>query len=146
VTFELRLSEPPIESVVAALGGYVQQMRIEGGDLQMSLHLPTTVSVRQIARTIRETYPAATLLTRRQVPRSDDSILSVHRVITDDLTERQRAVLEMAVHSGFFEWPRNVSATDIAETFGVSPPTLHQHLRKAQKKVFESLLLSKSQD
>jgi PAS domain S-box-containing protein len=145
-TFELQLSEPPIESVVASHGGYVQQLRIEGGDLQMSLHLPTTVSVRQVVDTIRETHPTATLLTRRQVTRSDESPQRVHRTLTDDLTERQRAVLETAVYSGFFEWPRNQSAAELADAFGVTPPTFHQHLRKAQKKVFESLLPSNAAD
>jgi predicted DNA binding protein len=55
------------------------------------------------------------------------------------LSDRQQAAREAAVFSGYFDWPRDVSGVDIADALGVSPPTFHQPLRKAQKKMFESL-------
>lgn len=139
--FELRESEPPIISNVASCGGHLQQTKIENGDLHMTIHLPTTVSARPIIDVIHETYPTATLMARRQIKRSEDTLSQIHRTYTEDLTERQRSALETAVYSGFFEWPRNASGADLADSLGISAPTFHQHLRLAQKKVFESLLL-----
>jgi len=59
--------------------------------------------------------------------------------VAEDLTDRQRAALEAALYSGFFEWPRDASGEDVAEPLGIAPPTFHQHLRKAQRKMFEAV-------
>ncbi|MFC7028414.1 helix-turn-helix domain-containing protein [Halomicroarcula sp. GCM10025710] len=48
-------------------------------------------------------------------------------------------MLTAAFHAGFFEWPRDVTGEDLAASLDVSPPTVHQHLRKAQRKVFAAL-------
>jgi PAS domain S-box-containing protein len=140
--FELRLSEPPIVSAVASHGGSLTEARIENGDLQMTIHLPPTVAARRIIDLIRETYPTASLVTRRQVTRSETALTRIHETMTEELTERQRSALETAVYSGYFDSPRVASGGDIADSLGVSPPTFHQHLRKAQQKVFESVLAS----
>jgi PAS domain S-box-containing protein len=137
--FELRLSAPPVVSAVASHGGYVQQSTIEGGEFRMTIHLPTTVTARRVIDAVREAYPTAQLLRRRQITRSDDTLTRVHRVMTHELTDRQRAVLETAVYSGFFNWPRDASGAEIAATLGVSAPTFHQHLRIAQRKLFDSV-------
>jgi predicted DNA binding protein len=47
--------------------------------------------------------------------------------------------LEAAYHAGFFKWPRETNGEQIAESLGIAPPTFHQHLRKGQRKVFETL-------
>jgi predicted DNA binding protein len=61
-------------------------------------------------------------------------------MLTAELTERQHQALEAAFHSGFFEWPRESTGEDVAASLGVAPPTFHQHLRKAERKVFDHLL------
>ena len=57
-----------------------------------------------------------------------------------DLTDRQRAVLETAVSEGYYDDPRGVSGTELAERFDVSSSTLHQHLRAAESKVLREFL------
>jgi PAS domain S-box-containing protein len=137
--FELRLSAPPVISVVASHGGYVQQATIEDGDFQLTIHLPTTVTARRVIDAVREAYPTASLVRRRQITRSDETLTRVHRVVTEELTDRQRTALETAVHSGFFNWPRDATGEEIAATIGISAPTFHQHLRIAQRKLVESV-------
>jgi predicted DNA binding protein len=60
--------------------------------------------------------------------------------ISERLTDKQRSVLETAYHAGYFEWPRASTAEDLADSMGVASPTLHNHLRKAQKTLLTSLL------
>ena len=48
--------------------------------------------------------------------------------------------MKAAFHSGFFEWPRDTTGEEIADSLGVTPPTFHQHLRKAEKKVVRATL------
>ncbi|MXR21366.1 helix-turn-helix domain-containing protein [Halobacterium bonnevillei] len=55
------------------------------------------------------------------------------------LSERQREVFELARERGYYNWPREVSATDLAEELGVSKATTLEHLRKAEVKLFDAL-------
>lgn len=48
------------------------------------------------------------------------------------LSDRQREVFELARGRGYYEWPREVSATDLADDLGVSKSTVLEHLRKAE--------------
>ncbi|AUV82782.1 PAS sensor protein [Salinigranum rubrum] len=139
IPFELRLSEPPVLSAVAAAGGSVESARIEDGDYEMTVHLSPTADAKRIIDLVRAEYPAVSLLKRTQVTRTDESSARMRRELAEALTDRQRTTLEMAYYAGFFEWPRHVSGKEMAETMSVSPPTFHQHLRKAERKVFDSL-------
>ena len=53
----------------------------------------------------------------------------------DALSERQREAFDLARSRGYYEWPRAVSAADLAAELDVSKPTLLEHLRKAEAKL-----------
>ncbi len=139
VDFELRLTEPPVLSSVASLGGYVEQAVIEDGTFQMKIHLAPTVDVRRVIDTVEATFPTVEMLRRRSITRPSDDPQRTQRLLVSDLTDRQSTALGAAYHAGFFEWPRDTSGEEVAESMGVAPPTFHQHLRKAQRKVFDSM-------
>jgi PAS domain-containing protein len=138
-SFELRLSEPPVLSKVATLGGSVEKTVIEDGDYQMTIHLAPNTDVRQVIETVETVYPSAEMVKRHQTKRQHTMPSRERNEIVAELTDRQCTALETAIYSGYFEWPRNASAEDVAESLGIAPPTFHQHLRKAQKNIFESL-------
>jgi predicted DNA binding protein len=121
---------------LASLGGYIDHATIEEGDLRMTIHFTLDVDIRDAVDRIKEAYPQAEMLRRRQISRSSDDF---DRSLMAELTDRQRTTLEAAYAAGFFQWPRDASGEDVAASMGVSPPTFHQHLRKAERKVFESL-------
>ncbi|WP_218927100.1 PAS domain S-box protein [Halosimplex pelagicum] len=136
--FELRMVEPPVLSTLASLGGSVEEATVEDGDYRMTLHVSPNTDVRRMIDAVTEAYPGATMLRRRQVTEQDDRERPT-RSLLEGLTDRQRTTLEAAYHAGFFEWPRDASGEDVAESLQVSPPTFHQHLRKAEGKVFGGL-------
>ncbi|MFA9415473.1 PAS domain-containing protein [Natrinema sp. HArc-T2] len=137
--FELRLSGSPVLSELASLGGTIDSAVIEDGDYQITLHFAPGVDSRQVIDAVRTTFPTAELLKHRQISRPETTE-RVRHVLTGELTERQRAALKAAYHAGFFEWPRDATGEDISESLEIAPATFHQHLRRAQKQVFESLL------
>ncbi|WP_290810258.1 PAS domain S-box protein [Halovivax sp.] len=139
IRFELEVSDPPILSVVASLGGYIDRTVIEDGDVRLAIHLAPTAEVRHVIDVIAAEHPQAEMLRRHQISRQADDPQRIHRRLVTELTERQRASLEAAYRAGFFEWPRETSAEGVAESLGVAPPTFHQHLRKAQRKAFDLL-------
>jgi hypothetical protein len=51
------------------------------------------------------------------------------------LSEKERLVLNAAVGSGYYEYPRRISATELADKLGYSKSTLIEYLRKAENKV-----------
>jgi PAS domain S-box-containing protein len=140
VGFEVRLSEPPVLSALASVGGSVERAVLEDDDLRMTLHLPPGVDVRQVTDIVRGSYPGAELVGRRQVTRGDGDRQGARRTLATELTDRQRVVLEAAYHAGYFEWPRGTSAEELAGSLDIASPTLHYHLRRAQAKAFDALL------
>lgn len=50
------------------------------------------------------------------------------------LSERQREVFELAKREGYYTWPRQTSASDLAVKLDISKTTLLEHLRKAEAK------------
>lgn len=138
--FELQMVDPPVLSAVSSLGGSIKEAVIENGNLNMTFHLSPTMDSGHIIDIVQETYPSAEMVARRQIERPDDTVEHLHEVLGETLTDRQRAALHAAYHAGFFEWPRDVPAEAVAESLGIAPSTFSQHLRKAEKKVFDILL------
>jgi len=139
-SFELRLIDPPVLSVVASQGGYVDAAIIQDGDYRMTIHLAPGTDVRRVTDAVEDAYPQAEMLRRRQITRSHDETRQVRHSVATALTDRQRTALEAAYHAGFFEWPRETTGEDVAASLELAPPTFHNHLRKAQRKVLDALL------
>lgn len=138
-SFELRLIDPPLLSAIISLGGGVESAHIEEGDYRMGVHLPTTVDVRHVTEELSAIYPTIEMLSRRQIHRPAGTSVQFQQRLLGRLTDRQRTTLEAAQHAGFFEWPRDVTGDQLADSLGIASSTFHQHLRKAQRKVFERL-------
>ena len=51
------------------------------------------------------------------------------------LSDKERLVLTAAIGSRYYEYPRRISATELADTLGYSKSTLIEYLRKAENKV-----------
>lgn len=87
--------------------------------------------IRQALDHIRNTMNAEIQIERMKssstVTNSDSS--------TRELTERQREVFKFARQKGYYSWPRDVSATDLAEELSISKATLLEHLRKTEAKL-----------
>ncbi|WP_255491993.1 helix-turn-helix domain-containing protein [Haloarcula sp. JP-L23] len=51
--------------------------------------------------------------------------------ISNQLTTKQEAALSTAYTRGYYAWPRESTAEDLAETMDIASSTLHYHLRHA---------------
>lgn len=52
-----------------------------------------------------------------------------------ELTRKQRTVLTAAIDAGYYELPREVTTTELADELGLARRTAEEHLRRAEKKV-----------
>ncbi|MCT9098500.1 helix-turn-helix domain-containing protein [Haloarchaeobius sp. HME9146] len=56
------------------------------------------------------------------------------------LSERQREILLAAHEAGYYEIPRGTAMTDIAEVFDIDRRTAEEHLRIAERKLFDAVV------
>lgn len=137
--FELRLTEPPVISTIASHGGRVKSASIENGDYRLVVQAPPSIDVRRLVDAVQALYPNASLQAQRQKTRTEQSETNVGSNYLEGLTKKQRAAIESAYVAGFFEWPREVTGEEMAESMDVSPPTYHQHIRTAERKLLEEV-------
>ncbi|MEF8887534.1 MAG: helix-turn-helix domain-containing protein, partial [Haloarculaceae archaeon] len=56
--------------------------------------------------------------------------------------DRQREVVETAYEMGYFEYPRESNATEVATALDIQPSTFTEHLTAAQGKLLGELVES----
>lgn len=94
--------------------------------------------VRGIHDVVCRSNPDAKLVSKTGVDRP--SAGATDGVALDDvLTDRQREVLKAAHLAGYYAWPRDVTAEELAESLDIASPTLHQHLRRAEGNILTAL-------
>jgi len=104
------------------------------------LEAPHTADVRRIVEAYQSYNPESELLTKRRVDRPRVAADQLRADIEDELTEKQHSAVSSAYYSGYYEWPRESTAEDVADAMGISASTLHQHLRHAHKKLLTAVL------
>lgn len=113
--------------------------------MRFTAEFPRSVDVREVHRALTTVFPDVEVVgyrTKRRVspPRPSGDLLA-----DAGLTERQRTVLELAHHSGYFAWPkRSSSPTDLATTLGIAPQTFLEHLRRGEAKLVAAAFDAKS--
>jgi DNA-binding CsgD family transcriptional regulator len=58
----------------------------------------------------------------------------------DDLTDRQREVIERAWEMGYYEVPKESSANEIADDLELDSSTVNEHLQRAERNLLKQLL------
>ncbi len=135
---EITWNDPPISTLVSAFGGRIRGGVLDESSVVTTVEFPQTVEVNAVVEQLESSYPALRVSLQRR------ATLEPAGTDADDalspLTERQRDALEAAYFGGYFEWPRERSAADLADAMGIADPTFHQHLRSAERQAFSRLL------
>ncbi|WP_129117034.1 PAS domain S-box protein [Halegenticoccus tardaugens] len=140
---EILLELIQAESVAQALmevGASVRTVVADDGEGRLVAEAPQTANVREIVETFRVIHPESNLLAKRDVDHPVKTVAEFRDDLEDRLTDKQMAAIESAYASGYFDWPRKNTAAELAATLGISAPTLHQHLRHAERKLLETFI------
>jgi len=135
---EIGVSEPTVAETIADHGGVLRSLTPVDDRTRLVIELGEPVDVRSFVQHVEQTYPGTELVARRQRDRPLRSTRPFDE-LHDHLSDRQRRTLEAAYYGGFFEWPREHTGEEVAESLGVSQPTFSRHLRLAQRKLFALL-------
>jgi predicted DNA binding protein/DNA-binding response OmpR family regulator len=115
--------------------GNVTEFFVDEGRGQVSLKVPPTRNLRNVFAALRENFEGIDLVSKRTTDRSYQSVEGFRASLESELTDRQNAVIGAAYRAGYFDWPRESTAEEVAEGLGMAPPTFHEHLREAERKL-----------
>ncbi len=136
---ELSVTEAAIETL-SAVGATVRSFDVTDGEGSVVVEAAPDADLKAIASAVQSTYDDIDLVSKREVERSVQSTESFRQDLSDRLTDRQRAALETAYSAGYYEWPRDSTAEEVADAMDIAAPTLHEHLRAAERKLLESFV------
>jgi len=137
--FEFTVPDPPVVSLLADRGAETNDIVVTPGQARFSVTLPSTTETRSVVEHVRDHYPSTDLLSVRERDEPPLSRQAFLGELGDRLTNRQLTALRKGYLGGFFDWPRDVSGEELAESMDICPSTFHQHLRAGERKLLEAV-------
>jgi PAS domain S-box-containing protein len=135
----LRFTEPFVASRLAEQGMTVRSIASEPDACRLTVAVPATVTTRQAVEAVSATYPDSDLIAKRQPTDSFESQETCSQSFRERLTDRQREVAAIAYRRGYFELPKRAGSDELADTLDISTSAFHQHVRAAERKLFETV-------
>lgn len=121
--------------VVFEQGGTIQELVSEEGRERLVGEVATDADTRSVVDSVTNVFPDSYLVSKREREKPVETKLGLRESLNELLTAKQESALRVAYLGGYFEWPRGSTAEELADSMGVSSPTLHNHLRNAQQKL-----------
>ncbi|WP_255170631.1 helix-turn-helix domain-containing protein [Natrononativus amylolyticus] len=110
--------------------GELRSAVAESGTGRILVEAPQTVDARKVVELVEATFSQVTLRSKRERDRPVHTADEFRDAVAERLSEKQLAAIESAYFSGYYDWPREITAEELADSIGISSSTLHQHLRK----------------
>jgi len=137
---EVRLSGGSLAHPLYEYGAELVSARASDGRCTVVTRAPGDADVRAVVERVQADFPDAELRAKRQQGGEADAEDPTPEGVLDGLTDRQLEAVETAYSAGYFEWPRDANAEDVAAELDITSPTFHNHLRKAQNALLGELL------
>ena len=132
----LELPRPFFATAVEQYGGQLLTATATPASTRIQLRITSGVPRRPLFEYITTQFEDAELIAQEERPAAamDDTDT------LDELTERQREVLNAAYYGGYYETPRQVTGEELAASFDISSPAVYKHLQAAHKKLLRQTL------
>ncbi|SEV92960.1 bacterio-opsin activator domain-containing protein [Halobacterium jilantaiense] len=137
---ELVLSGGDLATELAAHGATVRDLSADPSGERVVAEVSPEADVRALADDLAAEFPGVEFASKRERERAGQTSTAFRASLHESLTDKQAAVLRAAFHAGYFEWPRGSTAEELADAIGVTSPTLHNHLRRAQQKLLSEFV------
>lgn len=136
--FEFRFDGPSVVVTLAERGATLAELTAADGVATAVALVPPPVDVRTVVDGLDAAFDEVELVGRRSVERPVRTLPEFRASLDEQFTGRQRKVLEAAYYAGYFDWPRDSTAEELADAMGIASSTLHRHLRKALGKLLDA--------
>lgn len=132
-------TEDGLVTALSEHGAVLRELTAADGVADLAIELPDGRSARSAYDLLERRYDRVELLSYHEREEPTRTPHDVTGRLESSLTDRQLMALRKAYYANYFEWPRDVSGEELAESMGISRSTFHQHLRTAQRKVYAEL-------
>ncbi len=136
---EWTVPDGTVLGTLVARGANLLGATVEDGVASVTAEVASDADVRALLERVQAAVPETRLASVTERDRPVERADSVPEATIEDLTDRQQEALEAAYRAGYYDWPRDSTAEDVAETLDIAAPTLHAHLRKAEGSVLADL-------
>ena len=135
---QVELTNQFIGSYLADHGITLQDITADDTRCQVTLTVPPSYDIRRVVDVVTARYTDSKLRAKRD--RTDDfEGHTFTQGVLERLTPRQREVVELAYHSGYFDSPKEATGAELADILEISNSTFHGHLRAAERTLLASL-------
>jgi predicted DNA binding protein len=134
----VKTAEATGASELAKYNSWIVDSHFENGEFRVTVGVPQTTDVRNVIALIKQFYPGIQMIARTDVDRENPHLSDVFSDLNDQLTDRQRTALEVAYHSGYFDWPRAITGKELAERLDVTQGTVSHHIRHGEHKLLSA--------
>jgi len=140
VLLEVVVTGLDVAKAVTEYGASVREMTATPSGQRVVGDISANADVRALVAELADDFSDVELVSKRERSQASESPAGFRASLNESLTAKQAAVLRAAYHAGYFEWPRGTTAEELADAIGVTSPTLHNHLRRAQQKLLSAFL------
>ena len=140
--FAVTVADPSPE-LLAEAGVNLRSLVAEDGEVRLLIEAPEDTDINALQSTLADTYGRAELVSK-QHGRRERLAEGYSELLGEELTDRQLTVIERADKLGYFAWPREATAEEVADALDISSATFHQHLRAAENKLISAFLTDQS--
>ena len=140
----LTVTERTPLSAMREVGGRVEEVTVEDGVGRLVVAVAGDADTRRAVERFQREFPDARLVSQQEVERPVRTPRTFRRQVLEALTEKQRRALEAAFYGNYFERPRTINGTELAESLGITPSTFHQHLQAGLRKVLAAVFETRS--
>ncbi|WP_226022077.1 bacterio-opsin activator domain-containing protein [Halomicrobium salinisoli] len=126
---------------LAEAGALPRGARSVDGGARIVAEVPGSGDVGAVVDAFADDYPSAELVTKCEgtEPTTIFGERDLLAALDRRLTDRQREAIAAAYEAGYYEWPREATAEEVAADLGVAGATFHKHLRAAERKLVATL-------
>lgn len=130
--------------VIEAAVGPVTETYAEDGELHVTLHAGDMTGLREHIRELKSDFGDVRIEYLVRGRADDEGESDIVPVDVRRLTDRQREVVATAYEMGYFEYPRESNASEVAAALDIEPSTFTEHLNAAQSKILDELQFAPS--
>jgi predicted DNA binding protein/GAF domain-containing protein len=134
-----RFDDSFIGSFLSTYGITLESASATPEEVRITVSIPPGMTARQALDIVNSEYPNSVLLAKRERQRAAEGPIASRNSLLDQLTDRQREVVEHAYREGYFETPKQVTGESLAASMDISASAFHNHLRSAEAELFSWL-------